>query len=147
MVSRFSTVVDVCVLLRDMSSGRVLLMERANTGFADGALGIPGGHLEEGESVVQGVIREAAEEVGVDVKPIDLECAHVAHHRAPGGQTRIGFFFVTNRWDGEPVNREPKLCAGLHWIDPTALPTTTIPYIADVIRLIQAGQRFSIHGW
>lgn len=147
MVERTGTVVDVCVLLRDPVSGHVLLMERANTGFGDGELGIPGGHLEAGESVVDGALREVAEEVGVDVKPDDLECAHVAHHRSAQGKTRIGFFFTARRWSGEPVNNEPDLCAGLRWVDPDALPAATIPYIGDIIGLIQVGEHFSVHGW
>ncbi|GAA1101823.1 hypothetical protein GCM10009605_42090 [Nocardiopsis composta] len=147
MAERFASVVDVCVLLEDSETSQVLLMERANTGFADGALGIPGGHLEAGESVLQGAAREAAEEVGVKIDPADLVCAHVAHHRNPEGKTRLGFFFTARRWAGEPVNMEPDLCAGLHWVDPDALPSTVIPYIADVIGLIRSGESFSVHGW
>ncbi|WP_067966380.1 NUDIX hydrolase [Nocardiopsis trehalosi] len=146
MVERIGTVVDVCVLLRN-DAGRILLMERANTGFADGALGIPGGHLEVGESVVQGAVREAAEEVGVKLRTDDLACAHVAHHRNAQGATRIGFFFTASQWEGEPINAEPELCAGLHWVDPRALPLTVIPYIADIIRRVQSGDTFSVHGW
>lgn len=73
MAARFRSVVDVFVLLRG-ADGRVLLMARANTGFAYGALGIPSGHLEEDESVVQRAMfvdmaranmTELAERVGI----------------------------------------------------------------------------------
>ncbi len=58
---RYRTIVDVYVLLR-RPDGMILLLERSGTGYADGQLCPPSGHLEAGESVVQGAIREAREE-------------------------------------------------------------------------------------
>lgn len=34
-----------------------------------GKLNLPGGHLEFGEKIIDGVIRETIEEVGIDIKP------------------------------------------------------------------------------
>jgi 8-oxo-dGTP pyrophosphatase MutT (NUDIX family) len=48
--------------------------------------GKPSGHLEEGESVIDGAVREAGEEVGVAIDPSDLTFVHVVHYRAPGGE-------------------------------------------------------------
>ncbi|MFB8765607.1 NUDIX hydrolase [Nocardiopsis alba] len=145
-MTRAAPTIDVCVLLT-REDGCVLLGERKGTGFADGQYGIPGGHLESGESVPQGAAREMKEEVGVVIDPDDLVCAHVAHHLGSEGKTRIGFFFTTTRWQGSPVNREPELCSGLSWFDPAALPENTIPYIATIIDRIRSGQTFSAHGW
>jgi ADP-ribose pyrophosphatase YjhB (NUDIX family) len=142
---RYRSIVDVYVLLR--RDGKILLMERANTGYADGQLCPPSGHLEQGESVIDGAIREAAEEVGVHLSENDLCCAHVVHHRNSDGQGRIGFFFATTRWKGEPRNREPHKCARLFWVDPDDLPPNTVGYTAAAVAQIQAGHRFSIHGW
>jgi 8-oxo-dGTP pyrophosphatase MutT (NUDIX family) len=75
----YASIVDVCVLLQ-RADGWVLLAERANTGFSDGQLGVPGGRLEAGESVAAGAARELAEETGVVVDPVELELLHVAHH-------------------------------------------------------------------
>jgi 8-oxo-dGTP diphosphatase len=111
----YRSIVDVYVLLR-RPDGKILLLERSRTGYADGQLCPPSGHLEAGESVVAGVIREAREEVGVLLDPVNLTFSHVVHHRNPLGQARIGFFFTAMRWQGEPANREPHKCAGLHWV-------------------------------
>jgi ADP-ribose pyrophosphatase YjhB (NUDIX family) len=142
---RYRSIVDVYVLLR--RDGKILLMERANTGYADGQLCPPSGHLEQDESVIDGAIREAREEVGVALDSDDLYCAHVVHHRNPYGQARIGFFFVATRWEGEPENREPHKCAGLLWADADELPPNTVDYTAAAIAQIRAGSGFSIHGW
>jgi 8-oxo-dGTP diphosphatase len=94
---RYRTMVDVYVLLR-RPDGTILLLERSGTGYADGQLRPPSRHLEAGESVVQGAIREAREETGVLVDPADLAFSHVVHHRSPEGQPRTGFFFTAVLW-------------------------------------------------
>ena len=143
---RHRSIVDVYVLLyRD--DGKILLLERAHTGYADGQLCPASGHLEAGEDVVSGAVREAAEEVGVRINPADLEFAHVVHHRNGDGQGRIGFFFTARHWTGGPFNREPHKCAGLFWVDPAAPPVHTVPYTAAALAQIARGQVFSLDGW
>jgi 8-oxo-dGTP pyrophosphatase MutT (NUDIX family) len=143
---RYGSIVDVYVLMR-RSDGMILLLERANTGYADGQLCPTSGHLEEGESVASCAVREAAEEVGVDIDPADLVFTHVVHHRNPEGQGRIGIFFTAARWTGEPVNREPHKCAGLHWADPAQPPANTVPYSAAALAAITQEMPFSLDGW
>jgi 8-oxo-dGTP pyrophosphatase MutT (NUDIX family) len=143
---RYRSIVDVYVLLR-RPDGMILLLERSGTGYADGQLCPPSGHLEAGESVVQGVLREAREEVGVLIDPADLAFTHVIHHLNPQGQARIGFFFTASRWHGEPANLEPHKCAGLHWVDPARPPVNTVPYTAAALTAIAQGAAFSLDGW
>jgi len=143
---RYRSIVDIYVLLQ-RPDGLILLLERSGTGYADGQLCPPSGHLEAGESVVQGVIREACEEVGVRIDPADLAFSHVIHHRNPLGQARIGFFFTTTRWQDEPANTEPHKCAGLYWADPSRPPANTVPYTAAALAAITRGAPFSLDGW
>lgn len=138
--------VDVhLILIR--ADGWVLLAERRNTGYADGLLNLPSGKLEEGEDVRAAVIREAREEIAVRIDDTDLRCASVLHHRSPGGNGRVGFFFAAERWHGEPVNAEPHKCAQLRWADPDALPPETVSYTAAGLRAFRAGRTFDLHGW
>lgn len=146
MTDRYRSIVDVYVLLR-REDGKVLLLERANTGYADGQLCPPSGHLEADETVLDGAIREAKEEVGVLIDPSDLRFTHVIHYRSPEHQARIGFFFTANRWHGEPANQEPHKCAGLTWADPADPPPNTVPYTALALAEVTRGTPFSIGGW
>ena len=143
---RYRPVVDVYVLLR-RPDGMILLLERSGTGYADGQLCPPSGHLEDGESVARCAVREAAEETGVGIDPADLVFTHVVHHRNPEGQGRIGIFFTATRWAGEPVNREPHKCAGLQWADPARPPANTVPYTAAALAAITRREAFSLDGW
>jgi 8-oxo-dGTP diphosphatase len=110
---------------------------------------VPSGHLEDGESVAQTAVREASEEVGVDIDPADLNFIHVVHHRNPEGQGRIGIFFTTTRWAGEPANREPHKCGGLYWVlpGPARPPANTVPYTAAALAAITQRAAFSLDGW
>jgi 8-oxo-dGTP diphosphatase len=53
---------------------RVLLSRRFNTGFMDGMYGFPAGHLRDDEErLSEAVVREAMEEIGVEIASADLE--------------------------------------------------------------------------
>jgi 8-oxo-dGTP pyrophosphatase MutT (NUDIX family) len=142
----YLSVVDVHLIL-ERADGHVLLAERAGTGYADGLLNVPGGKLEDGEDVRTAAIREAREELGVVVDPGDTRYVCVVHHRNPGEEARVGFFFATSVWAGEPVNAEPDKCAGLLWADPDDLPGHTIAYSAAGVRAYREGSAFVLHGW
>lgn len=146
MTGRYRAIANVSVLL-ERDDGRILLLERANTGHADGQLCPPSGHLEVAESVVAAAIREAKEEVGVVIDPDDLHCVHVVHYRGGPGHRRFGFFFTTRRWQGEPVNREPRMCAGLCWVDPSEPPANTVASVVAALAQIAVGNSFSLDGW
>lgn len=134
---------DVHLLLR--RGDDVLFGQRQNTGYEDGAWHLPSGHLEADESVIAALIREADEEVGVQIRPADVEFAHVMHNSSAGG--RIAFFFTVDTWTGEPTNREPDKCRELRWFPLGALPDHMIDYCRTALNHITAPQAFSAYGW
>ncbi|MEU6081085.1 methyltransferase domain-containing protein [Streptomyces sp. NPDC047108] len=143
---RHREVVDVHLILR--RGGEVLLGRRANTGYADGLLHAPSGHAEDGEDVVQAMIREAREETGLDLEPGDLRVALVMQHRAPAdsAQPRMGWFFEARYGaGGEPVNREPDKCSQLDWFPLDALPDDMVAYCRAGLDAYRAGDRFVLH--
>jgi 8-oxo-dGTP diphosphatase len=141
---RYKVTGDVHLLLIN-ADGQVLFGRRQNTGYEDGAYHLPSGHLEAGESVVQALIREAKEEVGVSIAPKHAEFAHVMHNSSSGG--RVAFFFTVHEWEGTPENREPDKCSELHWFPLNALPDHLIDYCRMALTHIAAGEPFSVYGW
>lgn len=126
---------------------KVLLLRRANTGFADGSWSVPGGGLEQGETLPQAAAREALEEAGITIDPADLTFTHLSHHADPDGLARIGVFFTATRWAGEPVNAEPRKCSEIAWHDLDHLPADIVSYIAAGLRARDEGRAFTLDGW
>jgi 8-oxo-dGTP diphosphatase len=122
-----------------------VLLQRYNTGYADGKYALPSGHLNGDELASTAAIRETREETGVHIAAKDLTCVHITHHlnRQEDGQERIHFFFETYRWTGEPKNKEPDKCTDLQWFSMTNPPKETAPYIKSVLKRILAGKFYS----
>jgi SAM-dependent methyltransferase len=141
---RHTEIVDVHLLL--LRGERILLARRAGTGYADGLLHAPSGHLEDGEDVRSGMIREAREELGLDLRPDDLEAVLVMQHRAPDRNARIGWFFLTRLAAGtEPVNAEPEKCSEIGWYPLADLPDDMVAYCRAGLDAWRGGHRFLLH--
>ncbi|MFE0632454.1 methyltransferase domain-containing protein [Streptomyces sp. NPDC058864] len=140
---RHTEIVDVHLVLR--RGDEVLLGRRVNTGYADGLLHAPSGHVEDGEDVLTAMIREAHEEVGVVLRPEDVSVALVMQHRAPGGGERVGWFFTADGTIHEPVNREPEKCSELGWFPLDALPDDMVAYCRAGLEAYRGGERFVLH--
>ncbi|WP_029893138.1 NUDIX hydrolase [Nocardia brasiliensis] len=141
----FRTIVGVQLLL--IENGRVLLARRRNTGFADGQWNAPGGKLDEGEDVLTAIIREADEEIGVQLERDDVDLVASIHIQHPPGQTRIVFVFRARNWSGEPYNREPGSCSELRWFPLDELPDNTIQSTRAGLDLYRRGENFGVYGW
>ncbi len=109
--------IAVAVNLLLIKNGSVLLGKRLNTVGA-GTYGVPGGHLEYGETLVDAAKRELLEETGVLAQ--DLEFLHVVTSLLPAHYVHVNF--LVKRWQGEITNTEPDKCEGWEWHNLDALP-------------------------
>jgi 8-oxo-dGTP diphosphatase len=76
-----------------IAGGRTLLIRRGSAPM-EGQWSIPGGMLELGESIVEGVRRELAEETGLDVRVLDLIEVFERIIPGEGGRTRYHFVIL-----------------------------------------------------
>jgi SAM-dependent methyltransferase len=143
--TRHTEVVDVHLIVR--RGEEVLLARRSGTGYADGLLNAPSGHAEDGEDVREAMVREAREEIGLDLAPEDLRVALVMQHCAPGAaQPRMGWFFeAVYGVGGEPVNLEPHKCSELGWFPLGELPHDMVAYCRAGLDAYREGHRFALH--
>ena len=141
------------VLLKE---NKILLIRRFNTGYMDGFYSLPAGHVEKGETFTQCVVREAKEEVGVDLKLDGLKLAHIMHRDsradypqgvAEGVNERIDAFFTAENWSGEIENKESDKCDNLSWFDLNNLPENVIPYVRHALDCINKKIFYSEFGW
>jgi 8-oxo-dGTP diphosphatase len=129
-------------------NGRILLMRRAGSGYHDGELSLPAGHLDAGEDVRSALVRELREELCIASDPAACTLVTVGH-RAPEQpqDDYIDLFFTVGAWTGTPVIGEPDQCSELAWADPDTLPSDVIPYIAEALRAVRSGETLIAGGW
>jgi len=111
----------------------------------DGWFSLPAGHIEDGETLTYGTLREIQEETGIIVRKKDVQLVHVMHRKS--NDIRMDFFFVIKKWKGEPKNTEPDKCSRLQWFPIDALPKNTIPYIRKAIQNHTKSIFYSAFGW
>lgn len=98
--------VTLCFLLREGSAtGEEVLLGLKKTGFGTGKVVGIGGHVEPGESVVQAICREVAEESSITVAALDLVPAGTVEFVFPAKPAWDMFttVFLCRRFVGEAV--------------------------------------------
>ncbi|MEV8530498.1 NUDIX domain-containing protein [Streptomyces sp. NPDC051211] len=145
---RYALPVDVHLILRrDSGKGpEVLLSRRAGEVYAAGLWHLPSGHLDgPHEDMVDGVIREAAEETGITIDRADVALATTVHHRSPHGRARVGVFFEVRDFTGEPGIMEPDLCDAMGWYPLDALPEPMVAYCRAGLDAYRGGRPGAVH--
>jgi len=123
----FSAIFPIILQAKD-DTIQILLHRRKNTGYQDGKWDIAAsGHVDEGETAKMAVVRECAEELGIDVKIKDLSFVHLSHRVSnTGGRTYYDIYFVVNTYHGIPKVIEPDKCSELRWFKIDDLPNEII---------------------
>jgi 8-oxo-dGTP pyrophosphatase MutT (NUDIX family) len=128
-------------------SDQVLLQLRDNTGYMDGYwAAAAAGHVEFDESVFDAALREAREEIGVEIRAEDLVplCAmHRTHSDHEAVDERVDFFFECRRWRGVARLREAK-ATDLQWFALDALPDNVVPHERQVLAGLTTGDLAAI---
>ncbi len=144
MEERYSSklVTDLMLTRKNTKNGEteVLLALRKNTGYRDGEYELPGGHVDAGEDLMHAMIREAKEELTIDIKPEDLKIVHILHHY---NGDRINFILTTDKYEGTLAIGEKDQCEKLEWFSVNNLPTNIIPKIKKSIEEINEGIFYS----
>ena len=142
-MERFKLVPESHLFL--VREGRILLLRRANTGYEDGKFSVVAGHMDGAETAREAICREACEEVGIELAPVDLAFAQVVH-RADRDE-RVSFFFAAKHWRGEVRNMEPHKASELGWFPLEGLPHDMVPYVRQAIERWRAGELYGESGW
>lgn len=123
-----------------------LLLEREYKGqkqvllFFAGYLGnvydLPGGHVEKNENIYDAAIREANEELGIEVTKENLELVHIYHRYK---KDSMKFVFKIKDYKGELTNNELDKHEKMEWYNIEELPKEIFPVIKKEIMNIENG--------
>ncbi|ATB36846.1 DNA mismatch repair protein MutT [Cystobacter fuscus] len=111
--------VGVGAFIQDPDHG-LLLVRRRRMPEAD-HWGLPGGKVDFGETLQAAVVREIAEELGVEIALDGLLCL-VDQIDVAAGTHWVSPVYRAHIVRGEPINREPAALAGVGWFALDDLP-------------------------
>ena len=118
---------------------KILLQKRKGSKLWPGYYALPAGHIDEGENQFDAMVREAKEELGIELDPKDILKSYVVLRRnyfeidgkilAP----YIDYYFELDKWTGTPTIMEENKCDELIWADPKELPYPFVNYEGDFL--------------
>ena len=126
-----STVLTNLCLVEDPTNGKVVLQYRSPERYKKWAgYAFPGGHIEEGESLVESVIREVYEETGLTIT--DPKLVAVKDWSLDDGGRYIVFCYKATRFSGQLRSSEE---GEVSWVEKDQLEQLDLSY--DMLPLLE----------
>ena len=100
----------------------ILFQRRQSTKLWPGYLALPAGHLDKGENAYEAAIREAKEELNIDISIENIIDTFVVNRRNKSISSYYDVYFEINSYIGNIIINEPDKCSELRWIKIEDLP-------------------------
>ncbi len=123
----------IAVYLIGIKNNQILLGKRINTQHMNEHWSLPAGHVFEGESAKNAMIREAYEECGIHLQFDDLNTIG-AFHQFSDPYDYANYIFTVDMSEFKVINMEPEKCERLDFFDIDKLPKPIAPYIQEIIK-------------
>lgn len=125
-----STILTNLCLIEDTSTNKVVLQYRSPEKTHWAGYAFPGGHIEEGESLVESVIREVYEETGLTIA--DPKLVAVKDWEPDEGGRYIVFCYKATRFSGQLRSSEE---GEVSWVEKDQLDQLDLSY--DMLPLLE----------
>jgi len=122
----------------------ILLQRRQGTKLWCGYLALPAGHIDKGENAYDAVIREAKEELGIEISLDDIGDSFIANRRNKTLKPYYDVYFEINNYEGTITINEPEKCSELVWCNIKKLPDDMINFEKVAIINNEKGIKFSV---
>ena len=130
--------VEIGIHLLLLDGDKLLMQKRLSKKFGGESKWAPiCGRVEYGEISVECSVREAKEELGIDIENPKIFCMHEIMDET-GYYICVGV--VARKWKGIPQNLEPRKCAELKWFDLDKLPDDMMPSTKITVSLFRGGK-------
>jgi 8-oxo-dGTP diphosphatase len=132
--------VGMIVIKREGDKSSVMLHQRKGS-LGKNYWGSGGGHLELGESLKAGALRELQEEAG-DVTVDNVTFLGVMNFTEMQPKHYVDVSFVADWVAGEPTNNSPRETTDWQWFDLEALPSPLFPPVEKYLNALKSGENF-----
>ena len=118
---------------------KVLIQKRKGSKLWPGYYSLPAGHIDEGETQYEALVREAQEELGIIIDPNNILNSYVVlrrnHFNIDGKQLEpyIDYYYDIEQYEGVPKIMEENKCDELIWADMDNLPDPFVNYQGDFL--------------
>lgn len=122
-----------------MDNGMVLLQKRKGSKLWPGYYALSAGHIDEGENQYDALVREAKEELDIEIDPKDIEKSYVILRRnffeidGKKLEPYIDYYFEISKYQGIPRIAELDKCDELIWADINNLPEPFVNYEGEFL--------------
>lgn len=121
----------------------ILLQRRQGTKLWSGFLALPAGHIDEGENAYGAIVREAKEELGIDIDITNIVDTFIVNRINKSLLPYYDVYFEISGYEGVLNIKEPEKCSELVWCDINNLPSDMIDYEVEAIKNNLNGIKFS----
>ena len=134
---------SVYLIIRNKNND-ILLQRRQGTKLWPGFLALPAGHVDEGENAYDAIIREAKEELGIEILLENIIDTFVVNRRNKSLPPYYDVYFEVSSYKGNIKINEPEKCSELVWCNVDNLPKDMIDYEKAAIINNKNGIKFSV---
>ncbi len=133
--------VGVIVIKKENGKEYIMLHQRKGS-HGPGYWGSGGGHLELGESLMDGALRELREEGGEALKVTNVRHLGVMNFTEFKPKHYVDVSFVADWVEGEPTNSAPRETTDWQWFEIDKLPEPLFPPVKMYLEALKTGKSF-----
>lgn len=122
-----------------MDNNKILLQKRKGSKLWPGYYALPAGHIDEGENQYDALVREAKEELDIEIDPKDITNSYVVLRRnffeidGKKLEPYIDYYFEILKYQGTPEIAELDKCEELIWANIDNSPEPFVNYEGEFL--------------
>ncbi len=130
------------IVIKEQDDKKFVMLHQRKGDHATNYWGSGGGHLELGESLMAGALRELVEEAGDDLVVKNTSFLGLYNFTDMAPKHYVDISFSAEYVSGEPSNNAPRETTDWQWFDLEDLPEPLFPPVAIYLKALNTGEKF-----
>lgn len=130
-----------------VKNNQILLSRRNDTQYK-GVYSLVCGHVEKGEDIIDAMLREAKEEIGITLDRTDTKVIAAVHRPAANYKNEIidiiDFFVLAHEYSGEINNLEPDKTQEVVFCEIEKIPTNCTRQVKKALELFKTSEFYGV---